>query len=237
MLFIKSLLTFFLAIAIAMPALAAEKWKITSLAWEPYSGKNLPDHGKSIVKLRQALQLSGIKLEVEFLPWARAKTTATQPGYIGYFPAWPEEVEENFVASPPIDWSEISIMARRRICIPDNIDSLFARHIVGLVKTYQYPEEIDKAAKRYSDNVDQAPDENSLVRKLARGRCEVAITDPSVMKYYAKKNGIENIVVLKQLFTTPLVVAIKKSEYSDRILEIITKALANQPRDNAEKSN
>ncbi|WP_421901180.1 substrate-binding periplasmic protein [Maridesulfovibrio sp.] len=228
MLFIKSLLTFFLAIAIAMPAQAAEKWKITSLDWEPYSGKNLPDHGKSIVKLRQALQLSGIKLEVEFLPWARAKTMATQPGYIGYFPAWPEEVEDDFVASPPVDWSKISIMARRRICIPENIDSLFARHIVGLVKTYEYPEEIAEAAKRYSDNVDQAPDENSLVRKLARGRCEVAITDPSVMKYYAAQNGIENIVVLKKLFTTPLVVAIRKSEYSDRVLEILTKALARQ---------
>ncbi|ACS79299.1 substrate-binding periplasmic protein [Maridesulfovibrio salexigens] len=228
MFFMKTFFTLILTISIVLPAFAAEKWRITSLDWEPYSGKKLPDQGKSIAKLKQVLQSHGIKLEVEFLPWARAKAMAAQPGYIGYFPAWPEEVNEGFIASPAVDWSEIAVMAPRNMCIPDSIDSLFAKHIVGLVKTYNYPEEIAEPAKRYADNVDQAPDENSLVQKLIRGRCEVAITDPSVMKYYAKKNGIENIVVLRKLFETPLVLAIKKSPHSDRILEIITNALARQ---------
>ncbi|MFW5497996.1 MAG: substrate-binding periplasmic protein [Maridesulfovibrio sp.] len=224
----KTVFTLIVAISIVMPAFAAEKWKITSLDWEPYSGKELPDQGKSIAKLRQALQSIGIILEVEFLPWARAKAMAVQPEYIGYFPAWPEEVNEGFIASPAVDKSKIAIMAPRHICIPDSIDYLFAKHIVGLVKTYKYPEEITEPAKRYEDNVDQAPDENSLVQKLIRGRCEVAITDPSVMDYYAKKNGIGNIVVLKQLFETPLVLAIRKSEHSDRILKIVTNALERQ---------
>ncbi|NDV24627.1 transporter substrate-binding domain-containing protein [Desulfovibrio sp. JC022] len=226
--FLKIFLPFILTLAMVSPTQAAEKWTITSLDWEPYSGKKLPDHGKSIVKLRQALQLNGIILEVNFLPWARAKAMATQPGYVGYFPAWPEEVNEGFIASPPVDWSEIAIMSLGERTIPADLDSLFSTHIVGLIRSYTYPKEIEEAASRHKNNVDEAPDENSLVRKLARGRCDVAITDPAVMKYYAEQNNIEDIVALKHICKIPLVLAIKNSAQSKRVLEILTNALARQ---------
>ncbi len=192
--FKNTFLILILTISIALPAFAAEKWTITSLDWQPYSGKNLPDQGKSIVKLRQALQLNSIKLEVKFLPWARAKAMATQPGYIGYFPAWPEEVNEGFIASPPVDWSQIAIMSRGERTIPADLDSLFSTHIVGLIRSYVYPKEIEEAANRHKNNVDEAPDENSLVKKLARGRCDIAITDPAVMKYYAEQIKLRTLL-------------------------------------------
>lgn len=226
---LKFILALILALTIVSPAVAGEKWKITSLAWEPYSGHDLSHQGKSIEKLRKALQACDVELVVEFFPWARAKATATQPGYIGYFPAWPEEVKEGFIASPPVDSSKIAIMSQGKRNIPKDLDSIFATNIVGLIKNYTYPEEIEKVAKRHKRNIDAAPDENSLVRKLIRGRCDLAITDPAVMKYYAQKNGLKNIVILKELSTNPLVLAIRKSEQSEHILKILTKALNKQP--------
>ena len=226
---LKLLLVLILILTIVSPVLAGEKWKMTSLAWGPYSGHDLPQQGRSIAKLRKALQACNIELVVEFFPWARAKVTAAQPGYVGYFPAWPEEVKGGFIASPPVDWSKIAIMSRDKINLPKDLDSIFATNIVGLIKNYTYPEEIEKIAKRHKRNIDEAPDENSLVRKLIRGRCDLAITDPEVMKYYAKKNGLKNIVVVKEISTNPLVFAIKKSEKSEHVLKILKKALNKEP--------
>lgn len=226
---LKFILALILALTLVSPAIAGEKWKITSLAWEPYSGHDLPQQGKSIEKLRKALQACDVELVVEFLPWARAKATAAQPGYVGYFPTWPEEVKDGFIASPPVDWSRIAIMSRGKRNIPKDLDSIFATNIVGLIKSYTYPEEIEIVATRHKRNIDEAPDENSLVRKLIRGRFDLALTDPAVMKYYAHKNGLKNIVVLKEISPNPLVLAIRKSGNSDRIRKILTKALNKQP--------
>lgn len=222
----KKLLTiiiFILAILIAKFSFAAERWVITSLDWQPYSGKNLPDYGNSILKLKRGLQSKGINLKVDFFPWARAKAMAVKTEYIGYFPAWPEEVNDNFIASPPIDWSEIAVMTREEMILPDNIYELFSDHTIGLVATYEYPKEISEAAKLNPLNVDKAQNEAALLGKLLRGRCDAAITDPLVMNYYAKKKRVNNIVVAKIVAKRPLVLAIRKSENSDKILEMLIK--------------
>jgi len=172
----------------------AETWRITSLAWEPYSGSDIPKQGSSIDILRELLKQEGIELIVEFYPWKRAQMLAAKTGYVGYFPAWPEEVAEGFTASPAIDWSSIGVLKRSNQAISfDSINTLYEKYKVGTVSTYAYPKKITDAMMLFPQNVSGAPHEEALLKKLSTARTDVAITDPTVMMYLAGKYEITNV--------------------------------------------
>jgi len=207
--FNKTLCALMLSILMVTTASAGEIWKITSLDWQPYSDSKSPTQGNSIQKLRTLLKKADIDLIVEFYPWARAQEIAKQNGYVGYFPAWPEEVGEGFIASPAVDWSEVGVMTYIGSGLEwTSLEKLF-KSKVGLVSSYEYPEEIDKLAFSRPRNVDPTPNEMALLKKLSAARIDAAITDPTVMFYLAEEVGIDNIKVLKVLRKSALVVAFR----------------------------
>ncbi len=195
-------------------------WKMTALAWGPYVDENAKNCGRSTQILSELLADKNIKLVVDFFPWERAKIKARNREYVGYFPAWPEEVQKGFIASSPIDWSQISIMKRTGFHLEyENIESLFKNHKVGIVSTYIYPEEISRYIKMYSHNVDEAPNEISLLKKLVRGRNDAAITDPLVMKYYSNILNISGFETVDVIMRKELVVAMRDDEENrDKII-------------------
>lgn len=209
----------FVVMIFAVNSIAEETWKITSLNWEPYSGVEMRTQGNSIQKLRVLLKKEKINLIVEFYPWKRAQIIAKSKDYVGYFPAWPDEVYEGFTASPPVDWSEIGIMKNSESSVRfKSIDDLFKNYKVGIVKTYAYPKIIDDAVKKYPNHAENAPNEVSLLKKLALGRHPAAITDPKVMMYLAARNGIYNVELLKVVTKKELVIAFRDDEDNkDRI--------------------
>lgn len=219
-------LTALFMMLVSVNAPAEETWKITSLNWEPYSGAEMTTMGNSIQKLREILQQADIRLIVEFYPWKRAQLLAQRKDYVGYFPAWPEEVYDNFVASSAVDWSEIGVMKQSGTDISyDNIEDLFRKYNVGVVETYTYPQIIADAMQKYPKHVDQAPDEISLLKKLSIGRHPVAITDPNVMMYLAGKQGIYNVEPEAFLMKKELVVAFRKSEDNQHRILLLEKLL------------
>ncbi|MBN2653188.1 MAG: transporter substrate-binding domain-containing protein [Spirochaetales bacterium] len=206
---------------------AGETWRITSLDWQPYSGSDMATLGNSIQKLKGLLAKEGITLEVDFFPWLRSQQLAKTEKYIGYFPAWPEEVADGFVASLPVDWSEIGILKQTGKSISyKDMDDLFKNYKVGIVSTYEYPKEIADAMKKYPKNVDESPDEVSLLKKLSAGRFQVAITDPNVMMYLASREGISNIEVLVQVVVKKeLVIALRNDPDNQARIEFLKKLL------------
>jgi polar amino acid transport system substrate-binding protein len=210
---------------------AEEVWKITSLDWQPYSGGDMATQGNAIQKLRELLKREGITLQVDFFPWARAKDAAKSTEYIGFFPAWPEEVDKGFVASPTVSQSEIGVIKAKNTPIAfKDVEQLFKNYSVGLVRTYVYPQDITEAAAKYPGHVDYAMSEDTLLQKLAGGRHPVAITDPSVMLYLAGKRGIDNIEVVKVLTKKDLVIALRlDAENKNRIYKL-QNILAKQRR-------
>ncbi len=207
----------------------AETWKITSLDWQPYSGSNLANQGNSVQKLRQVLKKANIELIVEFYPWKRAQKLAGEPGYVGYFPAWPEEVSEGFIASDTVDLSELglitSIKMKPKIKF-DSVDELFRKFKIGYIKTYVYPANITAAIKKYPDNVDSAPHERSLMKKASIGRIDAGITDPNVTLFLAEQDSISNIVALdKILEVKPLVVSFRKGSDNVKRLQLLNELL------------
>ena len=185
----------------------------------------MPTQGNSIQKLRELLNKEGIDLVVEFYPWARAQEIASQEGYVGYYPAWPEEVAEGFTASLPVDWSEIGVLTHANSGVKwTNLEALF-EHKVGLVSTYKYPEIIFKLTKANPQNIDLIPNELSLLRMLSVKRVKVGITDPTVMHYLAAREGIDNIKTLQRLMKMPLVLAFRNSPENLELIEVLNKLL------------
>lgn len=204
---------------------AEETWKITSLDWQPYSGADMTSQGNSVQKLREALAKEGIKLVVEFYPWLRAQKQASEKDYVGYFPAWPEEVAEGFTASPAIDWSEVGLLKRTEDKITyTNLEDLFKNHKVGIVKTYTYPKEISSLADKYTNNTIQTSDETSLLKMLSAGRFDIGITDPTVMLYMAQKEGVSNVESMNvTIVKKELVIAFRNGEDNKKRVELINK--------------
>ncbi len=206
-----AILTFFMPSSTGL--LAREKqdvWVITSLDWQPYAEAEMASQGNSIQKLRQLLKKAGISLLVEFYPWKRAQAVARGKRYVGYFPAWPEEVKPGFVASPAIDISQVGIVKRSGLNIKYNgIDSLFKHYNVGVVSSYTYPENIEQAMKKHPEHVEKTVSELTLLMKLAKGRHPVAITDPNVMQYLSEKHGIDNVETLQVIMRNELVIAFR----------------------------
>lgn len=216
---------FLLVASFAIGAQAGEVWKITSLDWQPYSGSDMSSQGNSIQKLRDLLQKEGIELKVEFYPWTRAQKLAKTADYVGYFPAWPEEVTEGFMASEPVDWSEIGVLTYKGSGLQwKSVDALFSE-MVGLVGTYTYPKDITAAAAKNPANVDKASNEVALMKKLSGKRFRAAITDPAVMLYLASKEGVDNIESLKVLEKKALVMAFRDGADNKKRMELLKKLL------------
>lgn len=205
----------------------SEQWIITSLDFPPYSGVDIDNQGTSIKILKDALRAENIELIVEFLPWARAKKTATGESYSGFFPAWPEEVDEGFTASVPIDKSSIAVMKQAGTDVKfSSIFELFQNYKVGIVQTYIYPEVVVRAMKIHPANVDKAPGDLTLMRKTAEGRHPVLISDPRVISYLSVKDGrkgkIELVSVIEE---KPLVLAFKNDNDTARKAAILKSAM------------
>lgn len=214
-----------LAVSVA-PMDAVETWKIASLNWEPYSGAALANQGSAIEALRTLLRKEGVLLCVEFYPWARAQARARSKAYIGYFPAWPEEVKAGFVPSPPVEWSEVGVLTHgsRRLSF-ESMDDLFRKYTVGIVQTYSYPSPIREAMEKYPDHVDASPNEMSLLKKLAKGRHEVAVTDPRVMRFLAEQEGIADIELVRVVMKKELVIAFRDDAENRARLERLKRLL------------
>ena len=205
----------------------AETWKLTSLNWQPYSGAEMASQGNSIQKLRMLLEKHGIILVVEFYPWKRAQILAGKPEYVGYFPAWPEEVAEGFVASLPVDWSVLGYIKQKYTSVDfDTVQRLFEKYKVGIVSTYVYPKAVQEAMKACPKHTDKSPNEISLLKKLSIGRFQVALTDPNVMMYLAEKEGIYNVAPIEKIMEDkPLVISFRKGTDNQKRIDFLKKIL------------
>lgn len=208
---------------------AGEVWKVASLYWEPYSSGEMKTQGSSVEKLRSLLREADIELVVEFYPWKRAQRLAASDDFVGYFPAWPDEVQEGFIASPPIDWSWIAILARADSHYQyDSLNDLFSRYSVALVSSYVYPPRINGLVRQNPGKTAYVADEEALLTMLIHKRYDFAITDPYVMTYLADKRDDYAIKVEKLLMKRSLVLAIKKDEKAASRVELLRKLLSGE---------
>ena len=157
---------------------------------------------------------------VEFYPWFRAKALAQNKEYVGYFPAWPEEVEKGFLASHPVGWSKIALIANSKYTSTEtDLKTLIQKNLICSVRTYTYPKIITKLLNRNKQNVLAYANEEAMARALSNQLCSIAITDPKVVLFNAKKQGITNLqVVHAELYRKELVLSFRNE--ADNVAKI-----------------
>lgn len=214
----------------SMSAMAVEKWKITSLDWQPFSGKALPDGGAGIEVLRAALKAEGIELVVEFYPWSRAIETAKNPAYAGVYPSWPEDVGEGFTKSPVLFKSAVGFVEpKNKPLVWSKLDDLKGKTI-GTVQDYGNTAEFMKLIKSGAIKTQVVVDDITNIRKVAGGRVDGAFIDLANLDYFLK-NDAKDIASSVQanaraVDTKDLLLAINDKFANKNAAEIIKRGIA-----------
>ena len=218
------------AIFAAVPAHAAETWKIASLNWQPFSGEELPEGGAGIAVLRAALKAEGIDLEVEFYPWSRALEKGAQASYVGIYPSWPEEVPAGFVGSAmffqspvgfvepkgkPLQWSSLNDLAGKKI---------------GIVQDYGNTVEFMELVNNGVIDAKVVVDDLTNIRKVAGGRIDGAFIDLNNLDYFLKneaKNLAGKVQVNDKIIDSKdLLLAINKNFPEKNVNEIVVRGIS-----------
>ncbi|GAA0781027.1 transporter substrate-binding domain-containing protein [Roseibium denhamense] len=189
----------------------SETWRIASLVWPPYAGPMLDEDGIAVAVLRSSLARINVELEIDYMAWPRAKALTAQNDYLAFFPAWPEEILEGYISSKPVEMSQIGVVFTAGQPVRWNsLQEVFDKYTVGFVSNYVYPEALQAEIDQRFAGDAGADTERDLVRMLAAGRVDVAITDPNVMLFLAEEMALGSIRAhSKVLFRKPLLVAFK----------------------------
>lgn len=214
----------------ALSAMAAEKWKITSLDWQPFSGKTLPEGGAGIAVLRAALKAEGIELVVEFYPWTRALETAKQADYAGVYPSWPEDVGEGFSKSPVLFKSAVGFVEPKAKPLLWNKLADLKGKTIGTVQDYGNTTEFMQLIKDGTIKTQVVVDDVTNIKKVAGGRIDGAFIDLANLDYFLKNDAKDVAASVqahsKVLDTKDLVLGINDKFANKKAGEILKRGIA-----------
>ena len=218
------------AMLAATTGFAAEKWKVASLDWQPFSGKALPEGGAGIAVLRAALKAEGIELEVQFYPWSRAIKTAKDPSFAGFYPSWPEDVGAGFTASAVVFKSPVGLVEpKAKPLVWNKLEDLKGKKI-GTVQDYGNTQEFMKLIKEGVIKTEIVSDDLTNVRKVAGERLDAAFIDLANLDYYLKNDAKDLASKLqankKIVETKDLVLAVNNSFTNKKTTETLNSGLS-----------
>lgn len=172
-------------LAACSSVMAAEKVKLTSLDWPPYTSEALKEKGASAAVAKAAFAAVGYDLTIEFYPWKRAVYLAKEDaGYDGYFPEYyAEELKQDFILSEPMGSGPLGFAELKSNPITwSTIDDL-KKYRVGVVSGYVNTTEFDDKVAKGQLKVSAASDDIKNLLKLASGRSDLAVVDKNVMNF------------------------------------------------------
>jgi len=211
-------------------AAAVETWKVSSLDWPPFSGKDLPEGGVGIAVLRAALKAEAIGLDVRFFPWTRAIQSAKNPSYAGFYPVWPEDVQRGFSSSQVFFKSPVGFVEPvTRPLVWNNLRDLEGKTI-GTVQDYGNTPEFMRLVQDGVIKTEIVLDDLTNIRKVAGGRIDAAFIDLHNLAYYLKHDARDlaprvqaNSTVIDDKF---LVFAVNANFTNDQAVEILNRGLS-----------
>jgi len=213
----------------AAPA-AADTFSLTSLDWPPYSGKDLPEGGLSVKVARAAFEAMGHDMAVVFLPWQRAVAMGLGEGYVGYFPEYYSEdlAADSCAFSEPMGSGSLGFVEPVSAPVSwETLDDLADRSI-GTVAGYVNTAAFDERVAAGLLTVQTANDDLTNIRKVARGRIEMAVIDANVLDWLLSQNpDLAGQVQMndRRLEDKKLYVCFQKSEAGDAAREIFNQGL------------
>ena len=174
-------------VALASSAQAREISMLT-VEWAPHYGSELPEKGLTTAIVKAAFKAEGHSSDVDFIPWERALKEVEEGKSDVVMGAYHSEERENsYIFSEPIYFLELGLIARPGLGM-SRYNSLrdLTPYSIGISRGFANSEEFDAA--NYLDK-QAATFPNLNIRKLFRGRIDMAVMNFDLFRYEAKKEG------------------------------------------------
>jgi len=176
----RSICSFVLAIGLALScslgalAQTQDTIRLTNGEWQPLMSKNGPHHGIASHIVTEAFAFVGVEVEYGFFPWNRSMKLAREGMWDGAAVWWDrKERHQYFFHTDPVvpsttvffhlkstkfDWNEF-----------ENLKDVRVTATLG----YDYGKEFNQAEATGTMNVERAPNDETNLKKLLKGRSDV----------------------------------------------------------------
>jgi polar amino acid transport system substrate-binding protein len=163
----------------------AAQVRLVTLEYPPYTSKHLSNGGSMLALVERAFAATGNSVQVDVLPWARAKLQLSHGKYDGLLPLWPAEVQAaNLVSSRALDYSELGFFVRADTPIQFTDLSELRGRKVGTTRGYIYPQHIMDSGIVAEDGTDDLIN----LRKLAAKRFDLVLLERRVGEHLLSQN-------------------------------------------------
>jgi polar amino acid transport system substrate-binding protein len=183
----KTLAALFLAVLIATPCFAREI-SIATLEWPPNISSSLPGYGLNSALVKAAFEAAGHTVNIQFMPWTRAlKDVLDGRNEVVMGAYYNKNRADKYIYSDLIYHVDVGLIARPGL-EKKSYDSLqeLVPFKIGVTRSYTNSEEFD-AARYLRKYIAATPVLN--VRKLYRGRIDMAVMSFDTFRYEAEKEG------------------------------------------------
>ncbi|WP_319586957.1 transporter substrate-binding domain-containing protein [uncultured Desulfobulbus sp.] len=158
--------------------------------WPPYTGRHLPGQGCDSQVVTEAFAMEGVRVEYEFLPWARG-LLLSQNGVVDGAVEWAgtaEQRQTHFVNSDPLSRQEWVFFHHRETSYSwEHLDDLKDRTI-GLTIGYAYNDVFADLRKQQPAMFTEAASDLLNFKKLLSGRIDLFPIERAVGYFLIKKD-------------------------------------------------
>ena len=215
-------------LSLTRPALARNISMVT-VEWAPHYGSDLPEKGLTTALVKAAFKAGGHNAEVEFIPWERALKEVRGGLHDVVMGAYyNDERADAYHMSDPIYSLDLVLVARPGLGITryESLEDL-KKYRIGVSRGYANSETFDAA-----DYLDKHPATTPTlnIRKLFRGRIDLAVMNYDLFRYNAKREGfcVGNVEFLEPPLDTPYLHIMASREIGDgeKIIEDFNRGLS-----------
>lgn len=155
---------------------------LSTINWEPYTGKSLPDHGFFSELVTEAFSRMGYRVEFRYSSWARALRRARNGEVNGLMNAYWKKERTRDLSYPDVVWKvreEFIVLRNSPLTYTGNLSSLKGFNI-GVLRGSLQAEELREAGLQVQEIDNQVQN----VKKLLRGRIDAALIPRNTFFYH-----------------------------------------------------
>ncbi len=184
------MLTFLFILGISGLTAADKVITLTTLDWEPYIGQSMPGQGYIAEVVKEAFTRVGYKVNIKFLPWARAVNEAETGSADGLFPEYMgDERKALFLYSEAMPGGPLGFYKKKSSAISYKTLNDLKPYKIGVVRDYINTAEFDAAKYLKKDEADS---DEINIKKLINGRVDLVVIDRLVGDYLITQKFPEN---------------------------------------------
>ena len=163
--------------------------RLTNGEWQPFLAKEIPHQGFASHIVTEAFALVGVEVEYGFFPWARSYKLAEDGKWDGAAIWWDtEERREIFYFTEPVAPSTTALFHLTSTEFDWDTYEDLSDVRIGATLEYSYGKDFDAAEAAGTIKTNRAPDDETGLRKLLKGRIE--LFPGEVMVTYAQIRDI-----------------------------------------------